>query len=466
MKRNIPIALLLIVTALLNIGCSNQGESVFAEGPRRIIVISLDCLRADHLGCYGYDRNISPFLDSMAAGSTLFTRTTAPANWTLPSHTSLFTGLFPSKHRVVHKQGVLSESIGSLVEPLQDAGFATGAFTGGAFLRAKHGHDRGFDHYWEANKMSGAWTETLERATSWLETNQTRDTFLFLHTYEIHMPYTPPRNYVKRVLGTDQTRFRGSIRNMIDLEKQETISDQDVREVMGHYDAGIAYTDDMLGVWWQKLETAGLTDNLLLIISSDHGDAFWEHGKRGHGKDNLEAGVSDIPLLVKLPSQSPGQGGTTSDLESSFLDIMPTVLDAAGLDRPENLDGYSLMPAVTGGKIRGADARARLNRSLHEEGDYLLSIIEGEHYDAIRGNNVKVFIEKNQQGESDIWPAIYNLETDPGEHQPLPPTGALFSDFDQALRRILGGNRPVIEELDESTLDAETRRQLEALGYL
>ena len=458
------LSLLLILAG----GCGRQEtESVFGDGPRRIIVVSLDCLRADHMGCYGYGRETSPFLDGLAAESTLFTRATAPSNWTLPSHVSLFTGLYPSHHGVLQKHQSLAETIGSLVEPLKAAGFATGAVTGGGFLRAKFGHDRGFDYYKEARQMSGALPGTLSDAETWLRTHKAEDTFLFVHTYEIHMPYTPPRAYVTRILGDAPTEFTGTTRNMIDLKARGEVTETDIREVAGHYDACIAYTDELLGAWIRRLEATGLAGNLLLIVSSDHGEAFWEHGAHGHNADLLGSGVTDVPLIVRLPGTPHGAEGRVSDIECSFMDIMPTVLEAAGLSRPKGLDGFSLLPELTGRPASGPDRKARERREVRlESGRFGLGISEGLNYDAVRAGALKAVIAKTDRGEVAHWPGFYNLDADPGERSPLPPIGNAYRELTESLESLLGERRPAVDAVDESKLDPETRRQLEALGYI
>lgn len=462
--------LLLLLT--LPTGCGRDPGPIFGAGPRRIIVVSLDTLRADHLGCYGYDAPTSPRLDALAADGVRCARATAPSNWTLPSHASLFTGLLPARHGVREQRHVLGEEPAHLVETLRDDGFATAAFTGGGFLHPRHGLDRGFDHYDWQEEFEHAWDDTLDEARAWLSRRRDRDVFLFLHTFEIHVPYTAPPMYLRRFSDNHRMRFGGLAVQIQALKRKgDELRPRDIADVVARYDAGIAYADDLLGRFLDWLAAEGLDGNLLLVVTSDHGEELWEHGDHGHNDDHLGPEVTDVPLLLRLPGGA--AGGTVVPDEVSFLDVMPTVLDAAGLPRPAGLDGYSLLPEIDGRPPARGEREARRRRRLTPEvgpDGPAVGFCEGPRHAAVIAPGWRLLAPLPGLEPSPphaIWPALYDLEADPGTLDPLPATGDVAERLRAALGRFAGeetGPRhtpPTAGELDEGT-----RRQLEALGYL
>jgi arylsulfatase A-like enzyme len=456
----------LVLLLLLPAACGRGPAPVFGEGPRRIIVISLDTLSAAHVGCYGYDRPTSPRLDALAAHGVRFARATAPSNWTLPSHASLFTGLYPQRHGVVNEHQALDETPEHLVERLRQAGFATAAFTGGGFVSARHGLDQGFDHFGEADDAEKVFDRTLAEAGDWLVEHRDRDVFLFLHTYEIHMPYTPPREVVKRFLRDPRSPFRGLTVQIQQMLKNERLRPIDVEPVVDHYDAGIAHADALLGGFLDRLATEGLDTNLLLVVASDHGEEFWEHGSHGHNDDRLGGEVTDVPLIVTLPGGA-GAGRVPAD-EASFLDVLPTVLDAAGIDRPAGLDGYSLMPDLADWPVADVDAVPRARRRVHPNTpEHGTGICEGRHLAAVRSWRWKGIAPLPGSDAPTVPSRLYDLAADPGELAPLPWEGAAADLLGGALDRLLGagaGERHAPPSADG--MDEATRRQLEALGYI
>lgn len=491
-------------------GCARERPApppaVFGPGPRCVVVVSLDCLRADRLHCYGNPVETSPFLDRLAAEGTRFTRATCPANWTLPSHMSLFTGLYPHRHGVINGNCALDPAAPHLVEPLRAAGWRTAAFTGGGYLAPRYGYDRGFETYWAAPRIDGVLDETLARARAWLAEQRGQDVFLFLHTYEIHEPFTPPAEYLRRLLPEPRTDVTGEIAQMRELARTGATPEQ-IREIVARYDADILHTDAKLGAFRAALDSLGLGENLLFIVSSDHGEQFWEHGKTGHGGDMLGAELTDVPLLVTLPKAGAAAAGTAGagesaarggpaanvaprgqvvDAEASFLDIMPTVLDAAGLAAPPSIDGASLLPALLGGAdgepardaarapqaaARGAEAgppTARERRRLGIAGRPAeLAVTEGLRFAAVRAGGWKLITPLPEAAgrRLKMAPALYDLRADPRELNPLPAR--------DPIAEALGGVLPGWQRLGlpsfrpgRAAVDEATQRQLRALGYV
>ncbi len=454
---------------LLCLSCAAPPKPIFGDGPRRIIVISLDTLRADHLGCYGYEKPTSPVIDNLAAGGVRFSRATAPSNWTLPSHASLFTGLYASRHGILNENQRLGDEPTHLVEELRNSGFATAAFTGGGFLDASYGLDRGFDHYESQEDFEHTWSKTLQRARGWLTDHATEDVFLFLHTYEIHAPYTAPHEYVSRMTTRRRMKFGGHITQLQEMMKKgDEVREQDIRNVVIRYDAGIAYTDELLGGFLERLAEQGLDQNLLLIITSDHGEELWDHGDHGHNENRLGSEVTDVPLIVRMPDGS-GAGLVVED-EVSFLDVMPTVLAAAMVSRPPGLDGYSLLHELAGRPISDRDIMPRERRRIRiNKNETGVGLCEGRQF-VVAGNGQWRLLSRlpsEQSASHDIWPALYDLSNDPTADIPLPASGAAARELDSTIERLLGSGAklnhtpPAVLELDDAA-----RRQLEALGYL
>ncbi|MBU0742450.1 sulfatase [bacterium] len=454
---------------------------VFGPGPRRVVVVSLDCLRADHLGCYGYDRTTSPRLDALCEESVRFARATAPHNWTLPSHASLFTGLYTRGHGVRKASQVVPQGTPFLAESLQEAGFATAAFTGGFYMASRFALDRGFDTYWTSPKIYDQWAGILERGEDWLTDHADEDVFLFLHTYEIHMPFSPPDDYVEKILGYRDTKVAGSVQDYV--KYRDDAAPEIAAEIVGRYDAGILYTDDLLGGFLDRLDASGLADNMLLIVASDHGEAFYEHGIWGHGNELLGAPLTDVPLIVRLPrTVFPAFAGKVVEDEVSFLDIMPTVLDAAGVEPGSCIDGFSLLPELIGRPVNATDAEARDRRTVEIDGEEtLLGLCESRHYVSLRAGGWSIVVQGPVSAEGDTldrarpsqvdnslecWPALYHIARDPGELEPLPLEGATASALSEAAARLAG--RPGAQDAapPESEIPAKVRQQLKALGYL
>ena len=464
------LALVLFALPVLLAGCAEKpARPVFGEGPRRILVVSLDCLRADGLACYGNPRPVSPRLDALAAEGLRFDHATCPGNWTLPSHASLFTGIYPTHHGLELREAALSEEVGCLTEQLQAAGFATGSVNGGAFLRARYGYDRGFDHWASMPQLDRELEEVLKQSREWLSEHRDQDVFFFLHTYEIHAPYTPPKPYIRRALPHPRTTFQGHNRNLKELKERGATADE-IYDVRGHYDAGILYTDEKFGEFMDWLAAEGLDENLLLIVASDHGEQFWEHGEHGHGKNMLGPELTDVPLIVRLPGGAgawPELAGGVRAEEVSFLDVMPTVLDAAGLPRPPGIDGFSLLPEITGAPVSEVDAVARARRTVTVDGEErLLGLTEGLYWVSVRAGQWKAVLPRpGRPVRSERYgPFLFDLAADPGQLE----QGAMEGPVAEALQDALAGLIRVPERPHQPNLapvDEETKRQLEALGY-
>jgi len=307
-----------------------------------IIMISLDTLRADHLGAYGYERDTSPFLDELAAESYLFEKCIANSSWTIPSHSSLFTGMPLFTHRMGGKLSwKLDSEFRTVAEEFRDIGYATGAFTEGGALTGSLGFSQGFDWYSDgpAYQVSGGEvTHTFNMAKNWMKYNQNNPFFCFVHTYEIHMPYNPPPLF--------ENKFTSEERTML-VELNVENEDEGYRQsVVDRYDGGIAYTDSMLREFWTQLEDHGLLDNTYVVILSDHGEEFWEHNGVEHGWTLFQEQLH-VPLIFHFPKEKAGNKRIPNLV--SLSDVFATLLEIGGIEKKKHApDSQSLVPLMTG----------------------------------------------------------------------------------------------------------------------
>lgn len=360
----IPVAVVCLVLSLAACG-GEVRETVAQTDPARIacpdcnvILVSIDTLRADRLGAYGYDRPTSPHLDALADEGILFEQCINTGGGTLPVHASLFTSIPPETHGVWPSSGrILDDSWATLAERLKERGYHTRAYTGGGFVRAAFGLAQGFDEF---DDGGGDFAAIFPKLLDWLGSYQGGKFFLFLHTYDVHsdvkrLPYDAPGGFNHLFTGGGSASFDGCRRGLCasdylawadaqlkqkKLRPEEVFSDEEIAYVGGLYDGGIAYTDRMLGLLFDRLRQLGLYDETLLIVTSDHGEEFFEHGGLLHHTNYEE--IARVPLIVRLPRGA--HGGRRLPQLVSTLEVMPTVLDAVGIARPPGIEGRSLVP--------------------------------------------------------------------------------------------------------------------------
>jgi arylsulfatase A-like enzyme len=365
--------------------CTAREAAPPASRPRgRVILISLDTLRADHLGAYGYPRPTSPFLDSLAARGTLFENAVAQLPGTLPSHMSIFTGLYPAEHGVYPPEAVLSTRLPTLPEVFRAHGFRTGGHSEGGYLEGRYGFARGFEEWTDPHpmverggrlvKVPEAVKRTFEAGLDFVRrARQAEAFFLFLHTYSVHDPYDPPQPYRSQFWkgpapagafppdGEELSAFNAGGRRL---------APGAVAYYQALYDAQIRYTDDVLREFFAGLDALGLRDQVTVVITSDHGEEFLEHGKLAHEQVYHEC--LHVPLLVVRPGGKPG--ARVAALVQS-IDIAPTLYELAGVPaaaRPK-MSGRSLVPLLEGGSARpGREAYAEAftsgDRALYRQG--------------------------------------------------------------------------------------------------
>lgn len=333
-----------------------------------IVVVALDTLRADRLGCYGYAGPTSPGLDRLASEGVLFERAISQASWTLPSFASLFTSREVVDHGLWDPQGSLRPLDRSFVQALREGGYRTGAFVDGPFFDRRYGFDRGFERYDVAN---GYPVETfLSSALRWLDEESERPTFLFFHTTTVHAPYraVPPYrhrsdpeyagpvdrlvldNYFLSVYNREWSPHWGPkpVPDYVRLVDSIRASPADRAHIASHYDDGIARADGALEELWSYLKRRGLYEDAVIIVLSDHGEELGERGKFRHNHSVLDV-VVRVPLIVKLPRAA--AAGRRVARQVRLVDVGPTALALAGFTPPTDVAGMDLSPLLAGGTV-------------------------------------------------------------------------------------------------------------------
>jgi arylsulfatase A-like enzyme len=319
-----------VVTAGILLHCAAPSR----VGPN-VILISIDTLRADRLGTYGYDRDTSPALDALAAEGVVFEHVVAESPWTLPSHVTMLSGIHPDGHGVTVPDLRPHPELPSLPAELRDRGYLTLGFTDGGYVGAQYGFDRGFAVFDESPDGLGA---ALDEAMPLIEDAGDRPFFLFLHTYDTHCPYDPAPEYASQ-FATDSARsFETAGKCGNPQYNQMVFKPGQLEHVSNMYDAGIRELDDRLAGFFARLESAGLREDTLIIVTSDHGEEFMEHGQIGHER-SLYREVLMIPLIVVGPGIAPGR----SRAPAALVDIVPTITTFLGGAASSVGDGRALL---------------------------------------------------------------------------------------------------------------------------
>ena len=405
---------------------------VAAEEPKKptfnVVLITIDTLRADHVGCYGYKQIKTPNIDSVAADGVRFEHAFTPVPVTLPSHTAILTGTYPMLSGMHDFSGnKLSPQQVTLATVLKQAGYVTGAVVASAVLDSRFGLNQGFDFYYdhfdfsrleEANldEMERPGNVVADQALEWLGKNSQKKFFLWMHLYDPHYPYRPPEPY-----------------------RQEYAAQP--------YDGEIAFADEQVGRLLRFLKDNGLYQNTVIVLSGDHGESLGEHGEKTHGFFIYNV-TMHVPLIIHLPGKSTTQ---TVDDPVSLVDLMPTVLAATGLDIPSQVQGRSLVPALRGEKIDQ-------DRTLYGE-----TFLPRLHFNwsELRGaENAKYhFIDAPR-------PELYDLTKDPGELRNLFPEKKAVAEEMRAKLAGLIREYSAGKELAEKTgLDPALMERLKSLGY-
>lgn len=401
-----------------------------ARAPRNVLVVTLDTLRADHLGAYGYAAAQTPRLDALAGSGWRFTQATTVVPLTLPAHSSLFTGAFPNGHGVRDNGGFyLADDQVTLAEVLRDRGFRTGGFVSAFVLDRRWGIAQGFERFFDefdlesfgdapgmdAIQRPGA--QTVDKALEWLAADREKPFFAWVHLYDPHAPYQAPEPY--------RSRFPASL--------------------AGAYDAEVAATDAQVGRLLDALTLQERLGDTLVVVLADHGEMLGEHDEQAHGFFVYDAAVH-IPLIVA----GPGIAARTLPDQVRIVDVMPTVLDLVGVPSPPSVQGVSLKPIAEGRRLDLVGRSETWYPRYHYGWSELQSIQDGR-FKYIRAPR----------------PELYDLSADPHETKDLSgqdPQRA--GTLDRALTAELARTASASAAKGPQSVDSETEERLAALGYV
>ena len=450
------IALLgVLAIYLLDVSCADQrdaepvpsavstatSETARVTGDARIknvILITLDTLRADHVGLYGYERATTPNLDRFAEEAVVFERAFAQASSTRPSHQSLFQSRPAS---AAERNGL------ALAQVLAESGFRTAAFTGGGNISSKLGFAQGFEIYEESDTgLAGS----LPKAASWIREHRQERFFLFLHTYDIHLPYDPPEPHASMFTESYDGPIRGdntreTLRRVRHLDRHtDDVAELDARDrerVVALYDGGIHYTDAQLAHFFILMNELDLDRDTLVIFISDHGEEFWDHGSAIHSH-TLYRELLHVPLLIRAPGMTPTRVATTIPL----MDLAPSILELLEVPLPAQFQGRSFSGLIAGTETGDRPVISE-QRSLKSWMEYPWKLIRGESADDLQ---------------------LFNLADDPLEQTNLAdPRSDIAERLGAKLdARIAGNTAREVLELEPGIDDPEHMKRLRALGYI
>jgi len=391
---------------------------------RRVILISIDTCRADHLGCCGYPEDTTPNLDVLAAQGTLFEHAVAPAPLTLPSHSSMLTAMLPHEHGARANVGYRLGNFNlTLAEVLKDHGFHTVGVVSSSVLSAKFGLAQGFDEFHDTFTGPGIWSTerraqpTTDIALNALKQNADEKFFMFLHYFDPHEEYDPPDEWASRWPDNP-------------------------------YAGEIAYVDNQIGRIIAHLKKQNLYDSTLLIVTADHGESFGEHGEYTHGYFIYDTTIR-VPLICRMPGSA--QGIRVKD-HVGLTDIMPTILSCLGIDQPLKGRGTDLSPCLTGQSLPSTP------RPYYCESMIPTTLACEPLFGLVRANFK--YIET-------VKPELYDLQNDSAEQKNLIAT---HPDKAQQMKRQLNNllAQAILPSPDsQSTANDQQRLEnLRGLGYL
>jgi arylsulfatase A-like enzyme/Flp pilus assembly protein TadD len=393
-----------------------------------VVVITIDTLRADHLGCYGYKQIKTPNIDALAAEGSRFEHAYTPVPVTLPAHTVIFTGTYPMLSGVHDfSANKLSPQQATLASVLKEHGYATGAVIGSAVLDSRFGLNHGFDFYYDHfdfSRLEESNLDEMERPGSvvadetldWLGRNYRKKFFLWMHLYDPHYPYRPPAPYNE--------------------------------EYASHpYDGEIAFADAQVGRLLRFLKAKNLYENTLIVLAGDHGESLGEHGEKTHGFFIYNATLH-VPLIFRLPEN---QGPKLVSALASLADVMPTVLGILKLQVPRQVQGQSLLSLLRG-------KTQEEPRSLYSE-----SFLPRLHFN---WSELRGLQTANYHFIDAPKPELYDLSKDPGETRNLfPQKRAVAEEIRVKLARLIREYSAGQELAEKTALDPALMERLKSLGY-
>jgi arylsulfatase A-like enzyme len=455
------------------------------DGRPNLLLVVIDTLRADHLGCYGYERPTSPRLDHVAATGVLFEHAYAQSSWTKPSTASLLTGRLPSQHQTLSETARLPDDEMTIATRLRAVGYRTAVLSANPWVTPEYGFDQGVDDFYSVyderfarvpllmqvlKRVSQATdgkmrlynrvkylvlgelsttardTRLVDEAVRWLDAHGGERFFLYVHMMSPHHPYDPPPPFDRFVPDRTHRPVKNYPRKSYRFfERGDPLPPDDLADLVARYDGDVLYADTELGRLVDALERRGLAASTAVLVTADHGEEFFDHGNWGHGQSVYDELVH-VPLVLRAPGTA--ARATRVHTPVSHADVVPTLLALAGAPPVPSLSGRSLATSP--------DGEARRDDALAE-----LLYRYGEARALVHGTQKLIQLRDGERRQS----LLYDLASDPAEARPTSsedPVGiALAAELE---RRVAVAERDRSAGSDAAT-DDDTRTRLRDLGY-
>ncbi|NIM89579.1 MAG: sulfatase-like hydrolase/transferase [Candidatus Aminicenantes bacterium] len=446
------------------------------EDDINVILISLDTLRPDHLGYYGYDRDTSRTIDQLAKEGVCFLNTYSTTSWTLPGHISMLTSLNCIRHQVYYPFDKMRVDIETLADFLRVNDYLCAAFTGGGYLSADYGFSKGFDSYQELKlfgKKALRYDEAeflAEFAFNWLQRNKDRKFFLFLHTYQPHDPYANLSTLGKAYLEAGYKWDKVNMGTLLEHKSRfnTSFSEKEKENIISLYDGEILHTDAFfVKPIMDYLKKLKIYDKTMIILTSDHGEEFYDHEAWLHDHTIYEEGIK-IPLIIKFPF-SDYKGEKISKI-ARITDIVPTILDFLEINtNSKKLDGDSLLPLIEGREKKERTFLSDLALRRFKAGPTLIATNKENFKFILNKKTVSPYINKIAKNLKGMKIELYDLEKDPKEKNNLAQNIKYKELCSRLLRQIEREYKKIEKfttEKEQITLDDDLRERLRALGYI
>lgn len=416
-----------------------------------IVLITVEAMAPGHCSLYGYERDTTPFLRELAKESVVFEEAYSTSSWTRPSVASIFTGVYPSQHGVVRQGRVLSPNFSTLSGILQGAGYTTAAFCTNIHVnKGVFAYQQGFDKYFAPSSQE---FDYLPLLAQWLSEPRSKPFFLYMHVFDPHKPYNAPGAFRDMYAGD----YSGRLKKLDDVTEDYfalfPMTPAEVEYIKARYDGELAYTDHVLRQVMLLLKRHGSWDNAVVVITSDHGEAMYQHGRFDH-RWALYPEQIRVPLVIRRPNAV--HGGVRMRGFASGVDLLPTILSAARVEVPQGTEGIDLLRDEASGHTGRdycygefltptKDDDERPQSWALVDSDYHFLVIE--HHDGPRRE------------------LLFDRRTDPGaEHDVAAERAELCKQYSLRLQEIRASLRPGASP-EHVVPDEETLRILRELGY-
>jgi arylsulfatase A-like enzyme len=473
-------------------GVANMVKQVNAMGEHpNIVLIVMDATRARNLSCYGYARATTPNLDHLAEGSVVYEQAISPAGWSLPAHASLFTGLYPSRHGADDQHKYLRPEYPTLAELLRSRGYQTLGFCENPYVGPVTGLDRGFQWFNDStNRTPRPLVKRAEKLKRKLGNGIARirgehdsgaaninrqlfaalrrlqgerlPFFAFIHYEDTHAPYRLPKKFVRFL--PDGVKLETALQVNQDpwkyLIDPHSMKEEDFRTLVGLYDSEIHYVDSRIGQVLDWLQTLGLLDRTMIVVTADHGENLGDHGMMAH-KYCLYDTLLHVPLIIRYPQGTTAPGRVQHQVQT--LDLAPTILSMLGETGSETtraLQGHDLLGSFRRDFTIGEQSRPDLCKFFTRFPGVDVSRFD-RALTMIRDNRYKYIWASDGKHE------LYDHASDPAEeHNLIEVLPHIATDLQMRLEEWRRGLKPAAPSVEEPEFDQEVVERLRALGYL